>query len=94
MPGTGGESRSDLAILIGIKVCFLALTDEEKSLVQDPPNHAAEPMSDGPDGRLVAQPRQQALEHDLEVIRTKCVLKVLTCPSPTTAFPITACQMD
>ena len=25
MPGTGGESRSDLAILIGIKVCFLAL---------------------------------------------------------------------
>jgi protein-S-isoprenylcysteine O-methyltransferase Ste14 len=25
MPGSGGESRSDLAILIGIKVCFLAL---------------------------------------------------------------------
>jgi len=25
MPGTGGESRSDLAILAGIKVCFLAL---------------------------------------------------------------------
>ena len=25
MPGTGGESGSDLAILIGIKVCFLAL---------------------------------------------------------------------
>jgi hypothetical protein len=24
MPGTGGESRSDLAILIGIKVCGLA----------------------------------------------------------------------
>jgi protein-S-isoprenylcysteine O-methyltransferase Ste14 len=24
MPGSGGESRSDLAILIGIKVCFLA----------------------------------------------------------------------
>jgi len=25
MPGSGGESRSDLAILIGMKVCFLAL---------------------------------------------------------------------
>jgi len=25
MPGTGGESRSDVAILIGIKVCFIAL---------------------------------------------------------------------
>ncbi len=25
MPGTGGESRSDVVILIGIKVCFLAL---------------------------------------------------------------------
>ncbi len=25
MPGTGGESRADVAILIGIKVCFLAL---------------------------------------------------------------------
>jgi protein-S-isoprenylcysteine O-methyltransferase Ste14 len=25
MPGSGGESRSDLAILIGLKVCFLAL---------------------------------------------------------------------
>jgi protein-S-isoprenylcysteine O-methyltransferase Ste14 len=25
MPGTGGESRSDVAILLGIKVCFLAL---------------------------------------------------------------------
>ncbi len=25
MPGSGGESRSDVAILIGIKVCFLAL---------------------------------------------------------------------
>jgi len=25
MPGTGGESRSDVAILIGIKLCFLAL---------------------------------------------------------------------
>jgi len=24
MPGSGGESRSDLAILIGLKVCFLA----------------------------------------------------------------------
>ena len=25
MPGTGGESRSDVAILIGIKVCFMGL---------------------------------------------------------------------
>jgi len=25
MPGSGGESRPDVAILIGIKVCFLAL---------------------------------------------------------------------
>jgi len=25
MPGTGGESRADLAVLIGLKVCFLAL---------------------------------------------------------------------
>ena len=25
MPGTGGESRSDVAILIGIKLCFIAL---------------------------------------------------------------------
>jgi hypothetical protein len=35
--------------------------------MQDLPNHAAEPMSDGPDGGLIAQPRQQTPEHRLKV---------------------------
>ena len=35
------------------------LFDESNSLMQDLPNYAAEPMGDGPNGRLIAQPRQQ-----------------------------------
>jgi hypothetical protein len=35
--------------------------------MQDLPNYAAEPMSNGPNGRLIAQPRQQTPEHRLKV---------------------------
>jgi len=35
--------------------------------MQDLPDHAAEPMSDGPEGGLIAQPRQQTPEHGLKI---------------------------
>jgi hypothetical protein len=35
--------------------------------MQHLPNYTAEPMGDDPNGRLIAQPRQQTPEHRLEV---------------------------
>ncbi|HZD95567.1 MAG TPA: hypothetical protein VE133_14990, partial [Candidatus Sulfotelmatobacter sp.] len=35
--------------------------------MQDLPNQTAEPMGDGPDGGLIAQPGQQTPEHHLKV---------------------------
>jgi hypothetical protein len=35
--------------------------------MQDLPDHAAEPMSDGPNSGLIAQPRQQTPEHGLKI---------------------------
>jgi hypothetical protein len=55
------------AFLLGPGIRFAALLDKSDALVQDLPNHAAEPMSDGPDGGLIAQPRQKTPEHDLKM---------------------------
>src|ERR1700694_1989942 len=53
--------------LLSLRIRFAALLDKSHSLMQDLPNHAAEPMGDGPDGGLIAQPRQQTPEHRLKV---------------------------
>src|SRR5882672_9893430 len=47
------------AFVLGLGIRFAALLDKSHPLMQDLPNHTAEPMGDGPDGRLIAQPRQQ-----------------------------------
>ena len=46
---------------------FGAVLDEANAFMQDLPNQTTEPMSDGPDGGLIAQPRQQTPEHNLKV---------------------------
>ena len=55
------------ALLLGLGIRFAALLDKFHPLMQDLSNHAAEPMGDGPDGGLIAQPRQQTPEHGLKV---------------------------
>jgi len=47
-------------------IAFCTLFDELNPLMQDLPDDAAEPMGDGPNGRLIAQSRQQSPEHRLE----------------------------
>jgi Domain of unknown function (DUF4411) len=62
------RSRQHLsAFLLGLGIRFAALLDKSHPLVQYLPNHAAEPMSDNPDGGLIAQPRQQTPEHRLKI---------------------------
>jgi len=46
------------ASLLGLGISFVALFDESHPFMQDLPNQAAEPMGDGPDIGLIAQPRQ------------------------------------
>jgi hypothetical protein len=43
------------------------MLDKSNSLMQDLPNQTTEPMGYGPDGGLIAQPRQQTSEHNLKV---------------------------
>src|SRR6266403_3062089 len=57
------RARLFLALRSGSQPCSIHRTP----LMQDLPNHTAEPMGDGPDGRLIAQPRQQTAEHDLKM---------------------------
>jgi hypothetical protein len=54
-------------MLLQLGNAFHTLFDESNPLMQDFPNYAAEPMGDGPNGRLVAQSRQQPAEYCLEV---------------------------
>jgi hypothetical protein len=62
------RSRQHLsAFLLGLGIRFAASLDKSHPLVQYLPNHAAEPMSDSPDGGLIAQPRQQTPEHRLKM---------------------------
>src|SRR5580700_110522 len=51
------------AFLLSLGIRFAALLDKSHPLMQDLPNHTAEPMGNGPDGGLIAQPRQQTPEH-------------------------------
>ena len=61
-------SRQHLsAFLLSLGIRFAALLDKSHPLMQDLPNHTAEPMGNGPDGGLIAQPRQQTPEHRLKV---------------------------
>ena len=55
------------AVLAQFGIAFYTLFDEPNSLMQDLPDDAAEPMGDGPNGRLIAQSRQQTPEHRLEI---------------------------
>ena len=48
-------------------IAFCTLFDELNPLMQDLPDDAAEPIGDGPNGRLIAQSRQQTPEHRLEI---------------------------
>jgi hypothetical protein len=62
------RSRQHLsASHLGLGMRFAALLDKSHPLVQHLPNHAAEPMSDSPDGGLIAQPRQQTPEQRLKM---------------------------
>jgi hypothetical protein len=54
-------------MLLQLGIAFHTLFDESNALMQDLPNYAAEPMGDGPNGRLVVQSRQQPAEYRLEV---------------------------
>ncbi len=62
-----GSRQTAGAVLPNPGIGFAALLDKSHSLMQDLPNHAAEPMGDGPNGGFIAQPRQQTPEHRLEV---------------------------
>ena len=55
------------AVLAQSRIGFYTLFDEANSLMQDLPDDAAEPIGDGPNGRLIAQSRQQTPEHRLEI---------------------------
>src|SRR6516164_2098687 len=59
--------QSSRAMLLQFGIAFRTLFDESDTFMQDLPNYAAEAMSDGPDGRLIAEARQQPSEHRLEV---------------------------
>jgi hypothetical protein len=62
-----GSCQTPGAMLLQLGIAFHTLFDESNSLMQDLPNHAAEPMGDGPNGRLVPQSRQQPAEYRLDV---------------------------
>src|SRR5882762_1023123 len=53
--------------LLSLGIRFVALLDKSNAFMQDLPNQAADPMGDGPDGGLIAQPGQQTPEHNLKV---------------------------
>jgi hypothetical protein len=68
VPKLAKGSRQHLsAFLLGFGIRFNALLDKSRTLVQDLPNHTAEPMSDGPEGGLIAQPGEQTPEHELKM---------------------------
>ena len=48
-------------------IAFYTLFDEPNSVMQDLPDDATGPMFDGPNGRLIAESRQQTPEHCLEI---------------------------
>src|SRR5882762_73179 len=52
---------------LGLGIRFDAVLYKPHPLMQDLPHHTAEPMGDGPDGGLIAQPGQQTPEHHLKV---------------------------
>ena len=54
-------------MLLQFGIAVYTLFDEPNPLMQDLPDDAAEPMGDGPYGRLIAQSRQQTPEHRLEI---------------------------
>ena len=54
------------SMLLQFGIAIRTLFDESNTLMQDLPNYAAEPMGDGPNGRLIAQSRQQTPEHCLK----------------------------
>ena len=58
-----GSCQTPGAMLLQLGIAFHTLFDESNSLMQDLPNHAAEPMGDCPNGRLIAQPGQQTTDH-------------------------------
>src|SRR5215470_17974595 len=62
-----GSCQPPGAMLLQFGIAFHTLFDESNPLMQDLPNYAAEPVGDGPNGRLVAQSRQQPAEYRLEV---------------------------
>ena len=49
-------------------IAFYTLFDEPNSVMQDLPDDAAEPMGDGPNGRLIAQSRQQTPRANADLI--------------------------
>ena len=51
--------QSPRAMLLQFGIAIRTLFDESNTFMQDLPNYAAEPMGDGPNGRLIAQSRQQ-----------------------------------
>src|SRR5438477_7269030 len=46
---------------------FAALLDISHPFMQDLPNYATEPMGNGPDGGLIAEPGHQTAEHHLKI---------------------------
>ena len=68
VPKLAKGSRQHLsAFLLGPGIRLAALLDKSHPLMQDLPNHAAEPMGDCPDRGLIAKPRQQTPEHRLKM---------------------------
>jgi hypothetical protein len=68
--GCDGDLVSELAkcsyqhvrpFLFGPGIGFAVSFDKAHALMQDLPNQAAKTMGNGPDGGLIAQPRQQTL---------------------------------
>jgi len=57
-----GSCQTPRTVLPQFRVAFHTLFDESNPLMQDLPNYAAEPMGNGPNGRLIAQARQQTPE--------------------------------
>jgi hypothetical protein len=51
----------------GLRIRLAALLDKSHPFMQDLPDEAAQTMGDGPDGGLIAQPRQQTPEHGLKM---------------------------
>src|SRR5215469_13238798 len=61
------SSQRPRAVLAQFGIAFYSSFDVPNSVMQDLPDDAAEPMGDGPNGRLIAQSRQQTPEHCLAI---------------------------